>query len=220
MKKLDLKYSKILRGEFKPKKLNLLIVFQVNCPGCFVHAIPMAATLYEELKDNIGFFSLSTAFEDFELNTIENTEKMLDEGEMVGETRRALLQRGIEKYPVKINFPVMFDLMEAPQNFMTESFIISASEKIENYDLLPSQKKKELAEQLYKYYSSHEKMGYSFIANMMKGTPTWIIFDKDMNIIDQKFGHVDKAELEDKLKASPQNSPVEYFFDLQDFSVR
>ena len=35
MDKIDLNYSKELQGEFKLNKINILLVFQVNCPGCF-----------------------------------------------------------------------------------------------------------------------------------------------------------------------------------------
>ena len=51
----------------------LFDVFQVNCPGCFLHALPKAIELHEKYKDQgLVIIGLATAFEDYDKNTLEN----------------------------------------------------------------------------------------------------------------------------------------------------
>ena len=52
---------------------------------------------------------LSTAFEDFELNTIANTRALLERSELVGETQRHFAEQGISTYPETISFPIACD---------------------------------------------------------------------------------------------------------------
>lgn len=62
MPQLKLRISQVLQGEFHLKKLNLLLVFQVNCPGCFVYVLPLAAKLHHAHGDDLNVLRLSTAF--------------------------------------------------------------------------------------------------------------------------------------------------------------
>jgi len=100
MTKFHLRTEQILQGHFTLQSLNLILIFQVNCPGCFIYALPLAAKLYERHRDRINILGLSTAFEDFDLNTAENTQKLLQSGEMVGVTRHYFQQKQIEQYPI------------------------------------------------------------------------------------------------------------------------
>ena len=79
-----LNYGKLLQGTFKAGNYNLAFVFQVNCPGCFFYGIPVFNTLYNQFSDKINFIGISTAFEYFKYNTLENTKKLLLNGELVG----------------------------------------------------------------------------------------------------------------------------------------
>ena len=45
----------------------LVEVFQVNCPGCFMHAIPEAIDIYNKYReDGVRVLGVATAFEDFD----------------------------------------------------------------------------------------------------------------------------------------------------------
>ena len=58
MKKIELEIGDELQGKFELKKLNLLLVFQVNCPGCFSYALPFFNKLYSEFnRDGISSVS-------------------------------------------------------------------------------------------------------------------------------------------------------------------
>jgi len=100
--------GELLQGELRTNARTLLLVFQVNCPGCFSYALPLAEAIHRD-EDRLGLsvLALSTAFEDFELNTLENTHALVDRGDLVGETQRTL---GMRKYPGTISFPVATDL--------------------------------------------------------------------------------------------------------------
>ena len=78
MQKLALHYNNLLKGSFELKKLNFLFVFQVNCPGCFLYGIPLVNELYKEFQKDISFLGLSTAFENFDLNTATNTKLLVN----------------------------------------------------------------------------------------------------------------------------------------------
>ena len=63
----------------------LIEVFQVNCPGCFVHALPEAARLHDTYGDRgLTVLGIATAFEEFERNTPHNLRRLLENGELQG----------------------------------------------------------------------------------------------------------------------------------------
>ncbi|PIN82295.1 MAG: thiol-disulfide isomerase, partial [Nitrosopumilales archaeon CG11_big_fil_rev_8_21_14_0_20_33_24] len=92
----------------------LVEVFQVNCPGCFMHALPEAINIYNKYKDEgVRVIGIATAFEDYDKNTLDNLKMLVETGEVVGETKSALsmygqLQTG-NKLHYKIPFPLAMD---------------------------------------------------------------------------------------------------------------
>lgn len=112
MSTIELHIGEMLQGDFAPGPLNILLVFQVNCPGCFVHALPLAAEIHKSYSGRgINVLGLSTVFEDFELNTREHTIQLLDDGRMVGETAKHFGGHGVERYETPILFSVAMDLV-------------------------------------------------------------------------------------------------------------
>lgn len=150
MTKFHLRTEQVLQGDFTLQSLNLILIFQVNCPGCFIYALPLAATLQEKYCDRINILGLSTAFEDFELNTAANTLKLLQSGEMVGVTQLYFLQKQIERYTIPLQFAIAFDRETFHLNFLT-------------------------------------------------GTPSWVLFDQDRNMLSSWFGHKSQEEVESML---------------------
>lgn len=147
MTKFNLSTEQVLQGDFTIRSINLMLIFQVNCPGCFIYALPLAAKLYEKYCDLINILGLSTAFEDFDLNTADNTRKLLQSGEMVGVTQHYFQQKQIEQYPVPLEFAIAFD-----RN--------------------------------------------TFHINSLPGTPSWVVFDHDYNVLASWFGHKPENEVE------------------------
>ena len=88
MPTLNLQASEYLQGQFTEKNLNLLLVFQVNCPGCFLYAMPLFNELYRAYSNRLGFIGLSTAFEDYEYNNVQNTKALLSDGILLEKPKR------------------------------------------------------------------------------------------------------------------------------------
>ncbi len=73
----------------------LVEVFQVNCPGCFMHALPEAIEIYNKYKDDgVRVIGIATAFEDFDKNNLDNLKMLAETGQVVGETKKALSMYG------------------------------------------------------------------------------------------------------------------------------
>lgn len=103
----QLAVGEIVQGDFTLDSTTLVLVFQVNCPGCFSYALPLAEAIHQESSRlGLSVKALSTAFEDFDLNTRENTRSLVERGTLVGATRRAL---GRDSYGGTISFPVGVD---------------------------------------------------------------------------------------------------------------
>ncbi len=157
MTKFTLRTERILQGQFALRPLNVALIFQVNCPGCFIYALPLAVKLHEKYGEHINVFGISTAFEDFDLNTVENTQKLLDTGEMVGATQAYFRTSEMERYPAKLDFPVAFD---------TDTFYL----------------------------------------NRLAGTPSWVVFDEEFNILANWFGHQPEAYVESVIATIIENA--------------
>jgi peroxiredoxin len=116
----NLSVSKWVQGlptNFDQEKDHIVVVevFQVNCPGCFLHGIPETIDVYNKYRnEGVTVLGFATAFEDFDKNTLENLEILLKTGEVIGETKKALSQYGKfddSKRPYKIPFPVGMDTL-------------------------------------------------------------------------------------------------------------
>lgn len=192
MPKLDIKFSEAVQGTFSVKALNLLLTFQVNCPGCFLYAMPLVQKLWENSAENeLNVFVLSTAFEDFELNTLENTQALIREKKIIGETKKALAQYGFEKYPDRLDFSVLMDAFVSPEDFLSEARldeIVNANPKLANSN--------EIKDEIRRYFSRYEKIPYTFTVNNFAGTPTWVIFDESFEVLAHWFGHKRAEEIE------------------------
>lgn len=201
MSRLALKYAQTLQGDFTPRRLNLMLVFQVNCPGCFVHALPTLLRLHADYSNRVNFLLLSTAFEDFELNTLENTQKLLAGGEVIGETRKALAHYGLSKFPDSIPCAVAFDRIEPVAGFLTGELLESMLQNHSDFAKRGEHERAAMKKSLRDYFlQNYERIGYTFAANLMQGTPTWIIFDESLEIQQQWFGHCSKEKLQQMLE--------------------
>lgn len=107
MEPLHLDLGEVLQGDASLRTRTVVLVFQVNCPGCFLYALPTAEAIHQE-RDRLGLsvLAVSTAFEDFSLNTVENTRALVDHGTLVGETKRHL---GMSRYPGTLSFSIATD---------------------------------------------------------------------------------------------------------------
>ncbi|WP_160114554.1 hypothetical protein [Aquimarina sp. AU474] len=205
MQKLTLQYTQELKGKFSLSKLNFLFVFQVNCPGCFLYGIPVVNKLFQEFKDQISFLGISTAFEDFEYNNIKNTNLLLTNNIVVGETKKALLQHGLLDKPIPIDFPVAMD-EKASKDFDID---FAAKHICATHDAYVSWSKEVQASvyhNVISYLKNQKTISKTFTLNQLKGTPTMILFNDSYEILLHQFGHVHYTALRTKLLSHIETS--------------
>jgi len=178
----------------------LLEVFQVNCPGCFMHAIPEAISIYNKYKDEgVRVIGLATAFEDFDKNNLDNLKMLAETGEVVGETKGALsmsgqLQEG-NKLTYKIPFPLGMDNLTKTTGEISQDKIMDfIYPQIPEFDSQPEDYRNQIMQRVKDYMKSKEYSAETFEKFALQGTPSMILVDRKGILRDVSFGqsgHVD-----------------------------
>jgi peroxiredoxin len=162
----------------------LIEVFQVNCPGCFMYAIPDAIRIHHKYEKNgVKVIGLATAFEDYDKNTVENLELLLDEQQVIGDTLNGLAQSGQlgngNRLPYRIPFPIAVDSIKKENPSASKSkaisFIESSTANLSSYD---EKYKLMLFERVQKYFESRQYYAETFEEYGLQGTPSTILIDK------------------------------------------
>jgi thiol-disulfide isomerase/thioredoxin len=162
----------------------LVEVFQVNCPGCFIYGIPEAIDIYKKYNDKgLTVLGMATAFEDYDKNTVENLQKLVTTGEVIGETYRTLAQYGQlkdrNKLPYKISFPVGFDLLKKENGQMTDSKVMDFIEaNIPDFRSYSEKDRQVLVERVKQYLRTKEYSAKTFEDYALRGTPSSILVDR------------------------------------------
>jgi hypothetical protein len=171
----------------------LIKVFQVNCPGCFSHGIPEVLEVRQKFIDTpLLVWGLATAFEDFHINTFENLQRLIDTGEVVGETLEVLIASGLLNnncLDYSIPFPVAWDkviphhsddyLLDA-QNFIKKDF--------PQFDNFPTKNQKLITKQVVSYLKNKKFKAKTFEAYQLQGTPSTLLIDKNGILRGKWFG--------------------------------
>ena len=178
----------------------LLEVFQVNCPGCFMNAIPEAISIYNKYKDEgVRVLGIATAFEDFDKNTLENLKMLAETGEVVGETKNALsmygkLQDG-NKLSYKIPFPLGMDnLTKTTEEISQEKIMQFIYPQIPEFDSQPEEYKNKIIQKVKDHMKSKEYLAETFEKFSLQGTPSAILVDRKGILRDVSFGQSGRVE--------------------------
>ncbi len=178
----------------------LVEVFQVNCPGCFMHAIPEAINIYNKYKDEgVRVLGIATAFEDFDKNTLENLKMLAETGEVIGETKSAFSMSGQleegNKLPYKIPFPLGMDnLTKTSGEISQEKIMQFIYPQIPEFDSQPEDYRNQIIQRVKSYMKSKEYSAETFEKFALQGTPSTILVDRKGILRDVSFGqagHVD-----------------------------
>jgi hypothetical protein len=185
----NLEVSKWVQG--KPTNLEqergnvvLVEVFQVNCPGCFLYGVPESIEIYRKYRDRgLRVLGLATAFEDFDKNNLENLQKLVTTGEVIGETYHAFSSSGQlsggNKLPYKIPFPVAMDMLVKQTGPLTQSKVMDFIEaNIPNFRSHAEEDREVLIERVKHYLKSKEYSAKTFEQYALRGTPSTIIVDR------------------------------------------
>ena len=173
--------------------VKLVEVFQVNCPGCFMHSIPEIINIYNKYKgDGLSVMGIATAFEDYDKNTLENLEMLLTTGEVVGDTKQALTQYGQldnGKLQFKIPYPVAMDsLVKEGGEPSMEKMTAFINQQIPNFESQPEDYKNQIYARVKEYYKSKEYTAETFEMYSLQGTPSTILVDRKGILRDVSFG--------------------------------
>ena len=205
----NLKVSKWVQGmdtNLDEQNDNIVVVevFQVNCPGCFMYGIPESIEIYNKYKsEGVSVLGMATAFEDFDKNTLENLQLLLETGETVGETKKMLSQYGGsdgDKISYKIPYPVAMDsLIKQSGEASKEKMDSLIKNQIPNFDEQPEDYKKQIYDRVKDYFMSKEFSAETFEMYALPGTPSSILVDRKGILRDITFGQ--NGLLESKIQA-------------------
>ena len=165
----------------------LVEVFQVNCPGCFMYGIPESIEIYDKYKsEGVSVLGMATAFEDFDKNTLENLQLLLETGEVIGETKKMLQA---DKIPYKIPYPVAMDSLIKQSDEVTKEKMDSLiKNQIPNFDAQPEDYKNQIYDRVKDYFMSKEFSAETFEMYSLQGTPSSILIDRNGILRDGSFG--------------------------------
>lgn len=196
--KLALSYTEVINGRFNLGPINLMMVFQVNCPGCFIHGFPLIKELQAHYGDQLSSFVLSTAFEDFKLNTVENARLLVSSGTLVGETLKAKESRMLTWDRSNLSVPFLVDEVVNQSELLSPGFIDGIINNMFDRPMTDLELKK-LKSSLHEYFIRLPKCGKTFAANLLRGTPSFVLFTDSMEVLLQWFGHADSRSLKREL---------------------
>jgi len=194
----NLKVSKWVQGmdtNLDKQNDNIVVVevFQVNCPGCFMYGIPESIEIYNKYRsEGVSVLGMATAFEDFDKNTIENLQLLLETGEAVGETKKMLSQYGESqggRISYKIPYPVAMDSLVKQSGEVTKEKMDSLiKNQIPNFDEQPENYKNQIYDRVKGYFMSKEFSAETFEMYSLQGTPSSILVDRKGILRDISFG--------------------------------
>lgn len=172
----------------------LVEVFQVNCPGCFLYGIPEAINIYNKYRDDgVRVLGIATAFEDFDKNTFENLKMLVETGQVIGETQKALSMYGQlkegNKIPYKIPFPLAMDnLVKSSEEITQEKILQFIYPQIPDFDSQPEEYRNQIIQRVKDYMSAKEYSAETFEKFALQGTPSTILVDRKGILRDVSFG--------------------------------
>ncbi len=181
----------------------LIEVIQVNCTGCFVHALPEVIRLHEVYEpQGLKVFAIATAFEHFEHNTLNKLQRLLQQGELTGDPLFQLGEAGFledDKLPYAIPFSVAMDKLVKNNADISEQeinqFIVS---QIPDFfdGVLNEERRHAIYQQAKNYLKAKTYNARTFEMYQLQGTPSSILIDKKGLLRQVSFGAVNNLESE------------------------
>ena len=174
-------------------KIIIVNVFQVNCPGCFSASFPEIIDALQKFNDKpVIFWGLATAFEDFQLNNLENLKKLISHGEVVGETlytlgRQGMIENNCLSYTIP--FPVAWDkIIPADPSNVSADAAKMIERDFPEFEKLPESSQKKIMEQVMSYYRDKKFSALTFEKYQMRGTPSTLMIDQTGVLRGKWFG--------------------------------
>jgi len=180
-------------------KVVLVQVFQLSCPGCFLHALPLAADLHaRHAASGLQVIGLATACEDFTINTLENLHRLVSNGELCGAPLQQLGAAGLlhgNKIDFELAFAIAMDRLSENHEPVTGNSILEFIRcQVENYDVLPAARQQQIWQQANDYLHARTLRAHSFERYRLQGTPSSIVIDREGILRNVSFGRNDHLE--------------------------
>ena len=177
----------------------LVEVFQVNCPGCFLYSLPKAIQLHETFQDKgLVVIGLATAFEDYDKNTLENLQRLIKKGEVIGDTLNTLTHQGMlteGKLEWLLPFAVGMDRVTPETEPVTlERTLRYAHEILPGYDGLTNEQQQATLVQVRNYLQQKTMKAETFERFALQGTPSAILFDRKGYAQNVSFGQSENQQ--------------------------
>jgi len=171
----------------------LIEVFQVNCPGCFLGGIPESIQTYLTFKGQpLKVWGMATAFEDYGLNNLENLRKLLDTGEVVGQTLKYMMEQNqlsMGRLQYFIPFPVAWDNVVKRSRKTTDEEVMNFVRRdFADFDVLTQPTQESIKQQVRSYLDQKEFDARTFDQYGFRGTPSTLIIDKKGILRHKLFG--------------------------------
>jgi hypothetical protein len=184
----------------------LIEIIQVNCPGCFIHALPEVIRLHKKYTGlGLKIFAIATAFEHFEQNTLHNLRRLLQHGELQGAPLQQLGRAGFlenNALPYDIPFSVAMDKLVKRKTTSGNDAIID--EEVDQFILsqipdfhqgaLSSERKQAIIQQAKSHLNDKTYNALTFEMYQLQGTPSSIVIDKKGILRHVLFANINSLE--------------------------
>lgn len=188
----NLSYDRVLQEKFSLGELNLFFIFQVNCPGCFLYGFPQMERLHQQYKtQGLTVLGLSTAFEDFEYNTAANVELLLTDRQTIGATKKAIG----DLYHQEISFPIASDRLATGAELATPENIEFMCQQVADDENMSPTSKAQLQQKIAIDLTQYHCTSATFTLNLLQGTPSIVLVDRQLQILERWFGHESDANI-------------------------
>ncbi len=141
---------------------------------------------------------LATAFEDYDKNTLENLQRLIETGEVIGETLKALTRQGMlteNKLEWHLPFPVGMDRVLPEIEPLTQERILRYTRNcLPGFDGLSDERKQAALNQVKNYLQQKTMKAETFERFALQGTPSSILFDRKGHLQNVSFGQIENQQ--------------------------
>jgi hypothetical protein len=159
--------------------------------------------MYMKYRDSgLKVLGLATAFEDFDMNTLENLKLLLETGQVIGAPNRVLSEYGLlrpgNKLSYKIPFPVGMDKLFTFGPLTHDKVMDFIEANIPDFRSYTEKDKESIYTQVQQYLKQKQFSAKTFEEYGLRGTPSAILIDKKGVLRQTIFGS--NGFLEDAVK--------------------
>lgn len=168
-------------------------------PRLLLYSLPKAIELHQRYKNRgLTIIAIATAFEDFEKNTLENLQALINTGTVIGETQRLLSAYGHLKnghWPYVLPFAVAMDrLIENPERVTPEAVMAFITQKLPDFHRHTASEQRQIQARVSQYLRGLRYRAETFERYQLQGTPSQLLIDRQGILRFSRFGEYPELE--------------------------